>query len=47
MLRKNLTLIIVVLLALVLMALVIWVFNRRIEKIGKENKATSSLLVPA
>jgi len=43
MLRKNLSIIIVVLIALLLMALVIWVFGRRIEKIEKKNRTNISL----
>jgi hypothetical protein len=43
MLRKNLPIIIVILLALLLMAFVIWVFDRRIEKIKEKEKPISFL----
>jgi len=46
MLKKNLSIIIIVLLTLLLMAVVIWIFNKRIEKIEKENKANHYLFVP-
>ena len=44
MLKKNLSIILVVLLTILLMAIVIWIFNRRIEKIGMTNKANSYIL---
>jgi len=40
MLRKNLSIILIVLLAMLLIAMVIWVFNKRIESIGKKMKIT-------
>ena len=41
MVKKNLSIIVVVLLTILLMAIVIWIFNRRIEKIGVKSKADS------
>lgn len=38
--------IIVIVLALLLMALVIWVFHKRIEKIEEKNKGNHDLIVP-
>jgi len=44
MLKKNLSIIIIVLLTLLLMAVVIWIFNKRIEKIEKRMNTYGVLL---
>jgi hypothetical protein len=44
MLRKNLSIILVVLLTLLLIALVIWVFDKRIKSIDKKIKPSVTYL---
>jgi hypothetical protein len=43
MLKKNLWIIMIILLTLLLMAIVIWVFDRRIEKINARMKSSAVL----
>ena len=41
MLKKNLSVILIILLMLILIAVVFWIFNRRIESLGKKMKMTT------
>lgn len=45
MLKKNLSIILIIFLMLLLIAVVFWVFNRRIESIGKKMKMTTMQVV--